>query len=221
MPESVTHLPALLTPVGEPPEDIGSAHPMRQITEAVADDPLAWTPQVAQQVAGFFDEMAEGWAASQSRGRGQEVLQDLLSRSELPTGVVVELGAGTGSGTALLQQHFEQVIAGDLSAEMLKRLPKELGQRVQLDSSALPFATGAVSVLACVNMMLFADEVVRVLAVDGVLIWVNSIGDRTPIHLSAERIAHALPAQFEVTASTANWGTWVLARSRMKESRLS
>jgi len=219
--DAVTYLDAVLVPQGEPPEDIGSTHPMRQITEAVAADPLSWTPQVAQQVAGFFDEMASGWAASGNRARGQVVLHDLLSRSELTVGVVVELGAGTGSGTALLQQQFEHVIAGDLSSEMLKRLPPDLASRVQLDSSALPFATGSVQTLACVNMMLFADEVVRVLEADGVLIWVNSIGDRTPIYLSADRIAQALSAQvrqhesggrFEVTASTAEWGTWVVAR---------
>ena len=217
----VHYLPALLEAVGEPPEDIGSSHPMRKITEDVADDPRSWTPAIAKQVAGFFDEMAAGWAASGNRARGQVVLEDLLTRSELPSGLVVELGAGTGSGTVLLQQHFEHVLAGDLSAEMLKRLPEELASRLQLDSSALPFATGSVTAVACVNMMLFADEVVRVLTSDGVLIWVNSIGERTPIYLSADRIARALAAQvadselggsFEVTASTAHWGTWAVAR---------
>ena len=217
----VQYLPALLEVVGEPPEDIGSSHPMRKITEDVADDPRSWTPAIAKQVAGFFDEMAAGWAASGNRARGQVVLEDLLTRSELPSGLVVELGAGTGSDTVLLQQHFEHVLAGDLSAEMLKRLPEELASRLQLDSSALPFATGSVTAVACVNMMLFADEVVRVLTSDGVLIWVNSIGERTPIYLSADRIARALAAQvadselggsFEVTASTAHWGTWAVAR---------
>ncbi|MCX6525253.1 MAG: class I SAM-dependent methyltransferase [Actinobacteria bacterium] len=217
----VHYLPALLEAVGEPPEDIGSSHPMRKVTEDVADDPRSWTPAIAKQVAGFFDEMAAGWAASGNRARGQVVLEDLLTRSELPSGLLVELGAGTGSGTVLLQQHFEHVLAGDLSAEMLKRLPEELASRLQLDSSALPFATGSVTAVACVNMMLFADEVVRVLTSDGVLIWVNSIGERTPIYLSADRIAQALAVQvadselggsFEVTASTAHWGTWAVAR---------
>ncbi|CAB4981946.1 MAG: methyltransferase domain-containing protein [Actinobacteria bacterium] len=217
----VQYLPAKLEAVGEPPEDIGSSHPMRKVTEDVADDPRSWTPAVAKQVAGFFDEMAAGWAASGNRARGQVVLEDLLTRSEVPSGLVVELGAGTGSGTVLLQQHFEHVLAGDLSSEMLKRLPPELASRLQLDSSALPFATGSVTAVACVNMMLFADEVVRVLTADGVLIWVNSIGERTPIYLSADRIAQALAVQvadselggsFEVTASTAHWGTWAVAR---------
>ncbi|MEX0768091.1 MAG: methyltransferase domain-containing protein [Microthrixaceae bacterium] len=223
--DEVIYLDIELPPQGEPPEDIGSSHPMREITEAVADDPKSWTPEISQQVAGFFDEMASSWAASGNRARGQVVLQDLLSRAGLLRagllgGVVVELGAGTGSGTALLNQHFEHVIAGDLSSEMIKRLPAQLANRVQLDSSALPFATGSVQTLACVNMILFADEVVRVLAADGVLIWVNSIGNRTPIHLSASRIAQVLSTQvqeldlgggFKVTASEAEWGTWVIA----------
>ncbi|MDQ7993899.1 MAG: methyltransferase domain-containing protein, partial [Propionicimonas sp.] len=125
---------------------------------------------------------------------------------------VLELGAGTGSGTVALAAHFGHVVAGDHTAGMIRRLPAELASRVQLDASALPVRTGSVATLVCVNMFLFADEVRRVLGPRGALVWVNSIGERTPIHLSAERLADALGEGFAVTASRAGWGTWAVAQ---------
>ena len=95
---------------------------------------------------------------------------------------------------------------------MLRLLPAQLASRVRLDASALPFAGASVGTLVCVNMLLFAHEVRRVLAPHGALIWVSSIGERTPIHLSAEQVATALGDDFEVTASRAGWGTWAVAR---------
>ena len=60
-------------------------------------------------------------------------------------------------------------------------------------------------------MMLFPDEVRRVLRNAGSVVWVNSIGERTPIHLSAAAVAEALGDGFEVSASRAGWGTWAVA----------
>ncbi len=207
----VQHLPPVVPPAGDEPEDIGTGHEMRRITEAVAADPAAWSPEVAARVEQFFDERAPEWRAC-STARSSVVLADVLDRGGPVTSPVVELGAGTGSGTALLAERVDHVVAGDLSAEMLKLLPAELASRVRLDASALPFASGRVGTLVCVNMFLFAHEVRRVLAPGGALVWVSSIGERTPIHLSAEQVAAALGPQFRVTASRAEWGTWAVAR---------
>jgi SAM-dependent methyltransferase len=198
--------------VGEPPTDIGTGHLMRGITEQVAADPASWTPELAARVADFFDELAPGWQAETS-ARSQVALLDLLSRAAGSlVAPVVELGAGTGAGTAALAAQVDHVVAGDLSAEMLQRLPAALASRVRLDAAALPLRARSVGTLVCANMFLFADEVRRVLTDDGSLIWVNSIGERTPIHLSAEQVADALGDGFEVTASRAGWGTWAVAR---------
>lgn len=209
---TVRHLAPVVPAVGEPPDDIGTGHPMRDVTERVAADPSAWTPELAQQVGSFFDERAGDWAAQ--RSDRSDVLVDALDRGlEQLCEPVVELGAGTGAGTQVLAERVERVVAGDLAAEMLVHLPAQLADRVRLDASALPFADGAVSTLVCVNMLLFADEVRRVLADDGALVWVSSIGERTPIHLSADALASALGERFSVTASRCGWGTWAVARS--------
>ena len=209
----VRYLDVVVPPVGEEPRDIGTGHPMREITELVARDPSAWTPALAERVAGFFDELAPQWQAETS-ARSQVALGDLLACVDGLRSPVVEVGAGTGAGTAALAARFDHVVAGDLSSEMLTRFPATLASRVRLDGSQLPFADGSVATLVCVNMFLFADEVHRVLAADGSLVWVNSIGVCTPIHLSAERVAEVLGAEFEVVVSRAGWGTWAVASRR-------
>ncbi|MHB1138583.1 MAG: class I SAM-dependent methyltransferase [Microthrixaceae bacterium] len=209
---TVHHLPPVVLPTDEEPADIGTGHVMRAITERVAADAKNWTPAVAAQVADFFGELAPEWQAETS-ARSQIALADLLDRvgAELTT-PVLELGAGTGSGTVALAAHFGHVVAGDLTAGMIQRLPAELAARVQLDASALPVRSGSVATLVCVNMFLFAEEVRRVLLPRGALVWVNSIGERTPIHLSAEQVAASMGPEFAVTASRAGWCTWAIAR---------
>ena len=54
---------------------------------------------------------------------------------------------------------------------------------MQADSSVLPVRSSAVAVVALINMFLFPAEVDRVLAPDGVLLWVSTLGDATPIYL--------------------------------------
>ena len=145
------------------------------------------------------------------------MLADALDRGPAALGTtlsgpVLELGAGTGAGTAVLAERVEHVVAGDLAAGMLQRLPASLASRVRLDASILPVASGSVGAVVCVNMLLFADEVRRVLTDGGLLVWVNAIGERTPIHLPADAVAAALGGDVEVVASRCGWGTWAVAR---------
>lgn len=214
-PVRVERLPIVVPPPsGEEPDDIGAGHPLREITERVAADQQAWTPDLAALVASFFDEVAPSWSRRDGHTEVLEALQDAMQRGGAMAMPVVELGAGTGAGTRLLADRFDHVVAGDLSSGMLERLPAELAARVRLDSSALPFPDGSIGTLVCVNMLLFPDEVDRVLRTDGALVWVNSIGERTPIHLSVDTLATVLGDGYELTASRAGWGTWVVARVR-------
>lgn len=210
----VVDLAPVVPPDGEPPDDIGTGHPMREVTESVAADPSIWTRSLARKVGAMFDELSDDWAVQ--RSERSAVLADALERGHgggplTLAGVVLELGAGTGAGTRVLRERATRVVAGDISAGMLAHLPGELADRVQLDASVLPFADGSVDTLVCVNMLLFPREVRRVLAPSGYLVWVNSIGERTPIHLSARAVAGSLGDGFETTASRCGWGTWAVA----------
>ena len=61
-------------------------------------------------------------------------------------------------------------------------------------------------------MFLFPDEVDRVLANDGVLLWVSTLGDATPIYLPPEDVLRALPGAWDGIAADAGWGNWLVAR---------
>lgn len=213
----VRYLPAVDPPEGEPPGVArqgapGAEHPMRVVTEAVAADPSWWTPEQAARVAGFFDDLADGWDQRDGAGHGPGAVADALDRAGPCAGPVVELGAGTGAGTPVLVERLGPVLAVDLSAGMLAHLHVPGARPVLADASCLPVADGSVGTLVCLNMLLFPDEVRRVLAPGGALVWVNSRGEHTPIHLSAEAVARALGDGFEVTASRHGWSTWAVAR---------
>ena len=107
---------------------------------------------------------------------------------------------------------FDSVVAIDLSFEMLKRAPPRCGHRVLADGSRLPVADGSVDSVVLMNAFLFPAEVDRVLARPGVVIWVNALGDRTPIYLPADDVVAALPGSWEGVCSEAGWGTWAVLR---------
>ena len=61
-------------------------------------------------------------------------------------------------------------------------------------------------------MLLFPEEVDRVLARGGSLLWINTMADETPIHLSAEQVVAALPGEWHASASRAGTGSWCVVR---------
>jgi hypothetical protein len=63
-----------------------------------------------------------------------------------------------------------------------------------------------------VNALLFPAEVDRMLALDGSVVWVNSSGDQTPIHLGSEEVAAVLPGEWRGVASRAGQGSWCVLR---------
>ena len=205
-------LPPVVPAEGAPPDDIGTGHPMRTVTERIVAEPSWWGPAAAAEVAAAFDALADSWDTRSSAAVASVGLLDALDRGGPWGGQVVELGAGTGSGTAVLVERFGHVVAVDLAAEMLARLRVEGASPVRADASVLPLRSGSVGTLVCVNAFLFAAEVLRVLRPDGALVWVNALGERTPIHLADEDVAAALGPGVDVVSSRAGWSTWAVAR---------
>ena len=212
----ITELPVLIAGEGEPPAGLGSDHPMRQVTRAVAFEPDGWTPERQQQVQELFDGLAEEWNTRDVPGREAPLLdafeRGLDAAPELAHHLAVELGAGTGLFSRELAARFPEVVAVDIAYEMLRRAPEGPAHRVQGDGSVLPFADGSVDALVLVNMFLFPAEVERVVAPDGVVVWVNSRGTETPIHLTAHEVDEALGGRWDGVASEAGWGTWSVHR---------
>ncbi len=190
---------------------VGSDHPMRNVTRQVAFE-AGWSSGRARKVAELFDSMADEWDASHSDPVRVAPVSDAIRRGSLELGGRwLELGAGTGAGTRLFAPAASSLVGLDLSLSMLKGAPVRVAPLVQGDSSALPFADHTFDGILMVNMLLFPAEVDRVLAPGGQIVWVNTSGDRTPIHLSPEDLLAALPGDWSATWAYSGTGFWAVA----------
>lgn len=184
---------------------------MRAVTAAVAHDAATWTAAVSGEVRERFDDLAGEWQTRDRPGR-LDALVDALDRGEVgQDGLCLELGSGTGLATELLAGRFERTVACDLSERMLALAPA-VAPRLRADAARLPLSDGSVSALVLVNALLFPAEAARVLAPDGALIWVNTSGSATPIHLPAAEVVAALPGSWSGVASRHGAGTWAVVR---------
>lgn len=218
----ITDLPIIFeAPEGEAAWGAGAdGHPMRAVTRAVAFDPDGWTPERQAEVVALFDDLAPDWNTRNVPGRELPLLDALdrgLAAAPAPAGttddghgrgLAIELGGGTGLDSAHLAARVDTVVTIDISPEMLARIPDGPTFPVQGDGSRLPLADGSVDALVLVNMFLFPQEAERVLAPHGVIVWVNSRGPETPIHLTADEVDAALPGRWDGVGSQAGWGTW-------------
>lgn len=213
MPGSLVELPGRAID-GHEPSGLGShQHPMRIMTRraaGLADPP--WDEDARAQVASFFDELAPEWHTRTSPAR-DAVVADALERG-LPAGhagdVCVELGSGIGAYTPALAQRWHRVLATEVAIEMLHLAPAAPGHRVLADGARLPLADRSADAVVLVNCFLFPAEVDRVLAPAGVVVWVNSSGDQTPIHLPPHDVLAALPGQWTGVHSQAGAGIWCI-----------
>jgi SAM-dependent methyltransferase len=191
-------------------EPLAADHPIRVVTREMADGG-EFSAEHSSVMQSLFDSLAESWHTRNIPGR-LVALEDVFERAELPPGVLVELGAGTGIGTGVIVRNRPVAAAVDLSAGMLAEAPAGLAPWTRADASRLPFADSTIDVLVLLNMLLFPGEVDRVLASDGAVVWVNTLGEATPIHLPAEEVVDALPGDWTADASRAGGGTWCVVR---------
>lgn len=215
MPGTVEHLaPVVPPPEGVLPGDLGDVadHPMRRVTEQLAGDEASWSSAQAEQVASAFDALAAGWDQHPRADRDAPLL-DALDRGSVPVGgTCLEVGSGTGLVTPTLVERFARVLCVDPAREMLRRAPAGVGHRIRADGARLPLPDAVVDVAVLVNAFLFPVELSRVLVPDGVVVWVNSRGPGTPIHLGADQVVGAMPGAWRAVASTAGAGSWAVVR---------
>jgi SAM-dependent methyltransferase len=199
--------------VSVPEPFAGPDHPMRKVTRQVAFE-RGWSSGRAAKVGGLFDSLAAGWAADHVSEERNAPIRDALRRGDLPVdGSWIELGSGTGAGTLVLHQAVDRMVAADLSAEMLANAV-DLAPRLQADASTLPFADDTFDGALLVNMLLFPDEVARVLRPEGALVWVNTLGDQTPIHLAPADVLEAMPGTWSGVTARSGMGLWAALSRR-------
>lgn len=193
----------------EPEPTGGPDHPMRLVTRQVAFED-GWSPGRAAKIGELFDSLAPEWSERHVDRVRTAPVRDALQRGGLDTGGRwLELGCGTGAATVELAGTVGQVVAVDLSAEMLARAP-DVAPRVRADASVLPFPDAAFDTALLVNMLLFPAELCRVLAPAGKVVWVNTLGDRTPIHLPPHDVLSVLPGDWRGVTARAGSGFWAV-----------
>lgn len=196
----------------EPEPFAGPDHPMRKLTRSIAlGEP--WTVDDAHRVAAIFDGLAPEWTERQVDPIKAAVVDDALDRGAPPLdGRWLELGSGTGAGTRLLHGRVAEQVSVDLSAGMLAHAPDGLAPKVRADSSQLPFPTDTFDAVLMINMILLPGEVDRVLRPGGAVVWVNTRGDQTPIHLPPADVERALPGEWSGVTALAGTGLWAVLR---------
>lgn len=183
---------------------------MRAVTRQIAFEPGRWTAERRAKVAELFDGLAPEWHTHLHDPQRTVPLEDAYERGGIVTGgTCLEVGSGDGANTAFLRARHDDVVALDLSFEMLRRAT---GTRVRADAGAAPLRDGSIDVAVLVNAFLFPEEIDRLLAPGGLLVWVNTAGDHTPIHLAADEVESALPSAWNGLGSEAGWGTWSVWR---------
>jgi len=187
-----------------------AAHPMRAVTRQIAFEPGGWTAERRAKVAALFDGLAPEWHTHLHDPQRTAPLTDAYDRGGIVAGgTCLEVGSGDGANTAFLEARHDHVVALDLSFEMLRR---GSGTRVRADAGDAPLRDGSVDVAVLVNAFLFPVELDRLLAPGGLLVWVNTAGANTPIHLTAEEVEEALPGAWNGLGAEAGWGTWSVWR---------
>jgi len=189
---------------------------MRVATRRAAGlDTAGWTGELRHEVEGYFDGLAGEWhtrSSAQRTGVVTDALVRGLGAMGSSGGLAVEIGSGIGAYSNLIAERFATVVAADLSLAMLRLAPNAPAHRVQADGSALPLHDASAAAVVLINAFLFPAEVDRVLAPDGVLVWVNSSGEQTPIYLSVDDLVAALPGEWTGVSSRAGDGHWCVLR---------
>ena len=190
-------------------------HRMREVTEQVAHRGT-WNGEVLDEVRALFDSLAPGWTATRDHPGRNAPLLDALDRGRVEGRTVVELGAGTCISARDLVGRFDRYVAADLSPVMLAHAVDGAPSLLCADASRLPLADGVVDVFVLQNMLLFPAEVDRCLGTVGAVVWVNSRGSETPIHLSTVDVVASLEAAsgsgWRAIASAVGEATWAVVR---------
>jgi SAM-dependent methyltransferase len=195
----------------------------RLTTNAVVARPWLW--------GGFrwlmrrqFDRLAPEWQALR-RPEAFAALDEALAAIAPPPARVLDLGTGTGAAAFVAARRFPEaeVVGVDLAKRMLaearQNTPPELAGRVRFeaaDGAQLPFDDGSFDLVLLANMIPFFDELARVVAPDGRVVFSFSAGPETPIWVPPERLRRELGARgFSDFADFASaGGTALLARKR-------
>jgi SAM-dependent methyltransferase len=195
----------------------------RVATNAVVARPGLWRV-FRGPIRSQFDRLAPRWDSLRSE-EAFAPLHEALDAVSSPPAHVLDLGTGTGLAAFAIARRFPEaeVVGVDVAERMIgearRNTPHELAGRVrfeQADAAQLAYTDGSFDLVSLVNMIPFFDELERVTAPGGSVVFSFSSGPDTPIWVPPERLRSELGrrgfadfADFE-----AGGGTALLARKR-------
>jgi ubiquinone/menaquinone biosynthesis C-methylase UbiE len=165
----------------------------RLVTDAVVRQPWLWRI-FRGRLRNMFDGLAPTWETR--IGPHHLLALELALEDVPPPRHVLDLGTGTGVvALALAERYPEAEVVGiDLSPGMVEearqKLSPELAGRVRFevgDASGLACPDGAFDLVVLSNMIPFYDELARIVARGGTLVFSFSRGPETPIYVPVER----------------------------------
>jgi ubiquinone/menaquinone biosynthesis C-methylase UbiE len=174
----------------------------------------------------MFDALAPVWD-DQRDPEAFAPVQAALERISPPRRVL-DLGTGTGSVALEVARRFPdaEVIGADLAPRMIaearRKVPPELQDRVRFaeaDAERLPYPDEWFDLVTLGNMLPFFEELDRVVAPGGSVVFAWSAGPETPIYVPSEVLIRELGrhgyADFSEIA--AGKGTAFVARKGVTE----
>lgn len=184
-------------------------------TRELAEHPATWSGELAREVVRRYTGLAPEWDGERGGYRPVPLADALARGGPFPAGLCVEVGAGTGLLTPLLEAVWPRVLSLDLTPAMMRRSHAAL--RVIADASHLPLPDGTVRAVVLADAPLFAAEVARVLVPDGVVVWSNALGADAPHHVPVDTVLAVLNKaaggrRFTAVTAEAGWGLWVVLR---------
>jgi ubiquinone/menaquinone biosynthesis C-methylase UbiE len=191
----------------------------RLATDAVVRMPALWW-LFRRPLRRTFDKLAPVWDKNRSPDAFAPV-EAALENVDAEPQRVLDVGTGTGAVAALVAHRFPkaEVVAVDVSERMIEQARRKAGERVRFevaDAERLPFAGGTFDLVTLGNMIPFFDELARVTAPGGHVLFSFSMGADTPIYVAPETLRRRLGARgfSEFAEFSAGRGTALLARKR-------
>ena len=171
----------------------------RVVTDLVVRRPMLWR-LFRRPLRAQFDKLAPAWDAMR-RPDSFAPVEAGLDRLASPPRRVLDLGTGTGAVARLVAERFPtaDVVGVDISAQMIaeaRRLTDSPRIRYELaDAQKLLFADDSFDLVTLGNMFPFFDELARVVAPAGHVLFAFSAGPETPIYVPNDRLRNELSSR--------------------------
>jgi SAM-dependent methyltransferase len=192
----------------------------RFVTDQVVERPRLWK-LFRGPMRRMFDRIAPVWDQNRSPEAFAPV-EAALERVDTPRRAL-DLGTGTGSVAFEVASRFPEaeVVGADLAPAMLvearRKMPPELEGRVRFDEAdaeRLPYPDEWFDLVTLGNMIPFFDELDRVVAPGGSVVFAWSGGAETPIYVAPDVLRRELERRgySDFSEIAAGRGTGLVAR---------